>query len=483
MQLQAPPAIEAVRKIKPYIFYGETTSLCGECLALVPAKILIEGDEVYYEKRCRNHGVQKVLISTDARFFKWQHDFLKPGDRPMALQNRTHYGCPYDCGLCPDHEQHSCLAIIEINEHCNLTCPVCFAGSSPQHTTNLPLGTIERMMDALVANEGVPDLLQISGGEPTLHPDIIAVIDAAQSRPIRHVMINTNGIRIAQDPDFVKALAERKAGLEIYLQFDSLERDALMTLRGADLRRIRQQALEALETHGISTTLVCTMRKGVNDHEVKAIIDHALGWSCVRGVTFQPIQDVGRNEGFSPRRDRLTLSEVRRRIVDEHGVFGEADMIPLPCNPDSMTIGYGLRNGRQVIPVTSLIPHEVLLDAMPNTVAFEKYPELQKRIFELFSLSVGENTITERLSALLCCLPEVPVPQGLDYSSIFRVAVIGFMDRHNFSVGSVKRSCVHFVTPNGQIIPFETYNLFYRNNLIDGIRAKLDRQYAFEAAL
>ena len=129
-----------------------------------------------------------------------------------------------------------------------------------------------------------------------------------------------------------------------------------------------------------------------------------------------------------------------------------------------------------------MIPHDVLLDAMPNTVAFEKYPELQKRIFELFSLSVGEGTITERMSALLCCLPEVPVPQGLDYASIFRVAVIGFMDRHNFSVASVKRSCIHFVTPNGQIIPFETYNLFYRDKSIDGIRAKLDRQFAEEAA-
>lgn len=482
MNFQSPKAIEPVRKVKPYIFYGETTSLCDECLGLVPAKILIEGDEVYYEKRCRTHGVQKVLVSTDARLFKWQKDFLKPGDRPLALQSRTHYGCPYDCGLCPDHEQHSCLAIIEVNEHCNLECPVCFAGSSPTTTASLPLYTIEKMMDALVANEGEPDLLQLSGGEPTIHPDILAIIDAAKSRPIRHLMINTNGVRIANDPEFVAALAERKTSLEIYLQFDSLEREALMTIRGADLRRIRQKALEALERHGISTTLVCTLKKGVNDHEVAAIIDHALGWSCVRGVTFQPIQDTGRNEDFAPRKNRLVLSEVRRRIIDEHGLFGETDMIPLPCNPDAITIGYGLRNGRQVVPVTSMIPHDVLLDAMPNTVAFEKYPELQKRIFELFSLSVGEGTITERMSALLCCLPEVPVPQGLDYASIFRVAVIGFMDRHNFSVASVKRSCIHFVTPNGQIIPFETYNLFYRDKSIDGIRARLDRQFAEEAA-
>lgn len=463
----------AIRKAKPYIFYGETMSLCATCLEPVPAKIIIEDDAVFYLKRCKTHGVEKVLISTDVPFYKWQKDFLKPGDRPNALQSTTEFGCPFDCGLCPDHEQHSCLAIIEVNETCNLECPICFAGSSPSMTTQLPLKTIEEMMDRLVESEGEPDLLQISGGEPTIHPEILAIVDAAQARPIRHLMINTNGLRIAQDPDFVAALAERKTGLEIYLQFDSLERDALMDIRGADLRRIRQQALEALEKHNISTTLVCTLKKGVNDHEVKALIDHALGWSCVRGVNFQPVQDAGRNIGFSPRSNRLTLSEVRRRIIDEHGIFGEADMIPLPCNPDAITIGYGLRNQRQVAPVTAMIPPEMLLDSVPNSVTFEHYPELKRRIFDLFSLSVGEDTITEKMSALLCCLPEVPVPQGLDYSSIFRVAVINFMDKHDFSIGNVKRSCVHFVTPQGQIIPFEPYNIFYRDGSITDIRKRL----------
>src|SRR5262249_30495085 len=151
------------------------------------------------------------------------------------------FGCPFDCGLCPDHEQHSCLALIEINEHCNLTCPVCFADSSPERTSHLPLAAVERMLDALVASEGEPDLVQLSGGEPTLHPDLVAIWAAIRRRPIRHAMINTNGIRLAQDGDFVARLAEQKRGLEIYLQFDSLERTALMNLRGADLRRVRAQ--------------------------------------------------------------------------------------------------------------------------------------------------------------------------------------------------------------------------------------------------
>ena len=463
------------RKSRPYIFYGQTTSLCDVCHRLVPAKIRIEGDDVFYEKRCPEHGVRKAHVSSDARYFRWQRDFLKPGDLPQSFQSRTEFGCPYDCGLCPDHEQHSCLALVEINDVCDLTCPVCFAESSPKRTTNLPLTTIERMFDALVASEGQPDVVQISGGEPTLHPQFFDVLRLARSKPIRHLMINTNGVRLAQDPDFAARLAEFRVGTEVYLQFDSLRRDALMQIRGADLTRIRQQALENLERHNISTTLVCVVKKGANDDECAEIIDHALQWRCVRGVTFQPVQEAGRVEGYESKANRALLTDIRRDIVTKSSIFGENDIIPLPCNPGGIAIGYGLRNGPRVQPVTSIFSHDDLLDAAPNAITFEKYPELQKRLFELFSLSTGPDSMVERLSALLCCLPEVPVPQGLSYENVFRVNIIEFLDAQNFCLANVKRSCIHFVTPEGRIIPFDTYNLFYRNGGIAGIRENLRR--------
>lgn len=458
------------RKAKPYIFHGQTQSLCAHCHRIVPAKILIEGNEVWYEKRCREHGVQTVLVSSDADYWKAELSWLKPGDRPLAVQTKTDHGCPLDCGLCPDHEQHSCLAIIEVNEACNLTCPVCFAGSSQAATKQLDLATIGRMMDALVASEGEPDLLQLSGGEPTIHPDILTIIDMARARPIRHLMINTNGLRIASDPAFVKELASRKKGLEIYLQFDSLDPAALVALRGADLTKVRRKALDALEAAGISTTLVCTVKKGLNDREMAAIIDHALTFSCVRGVTFQPIQDTGRNEDFNPKRDRVLLSDIRRRVVEDSGVFGEADMIPLPCNPTAISIGYGLRSGKTVVPVTAMIPKDQIIAEVPNAVNFERYPFLKERIFDLFSLSTIEPNVGQRMGDLLCCLPQVEVPKGLSYENIFRVVIVNFMDAHDFCVANVKRSCIHFVTPNGQIIPFETYNLFYRDGSVERLR-------------
>jgi len=461
-----------LRRSRPYVFWGQTTSLCETCLALVPAKIEIRDNEVWYAKRCERHGTHSTLISTDAAYWRLCKDYIKPGDRPLSLQSHTEFGCPYDCGLCPDHEQHSCLALIEINEHCNLTCPVCFADSSPARGKHLPLATIERMVDALVASEGEPDLVQLSGGEPTLHPDFFAVLDAVRARPVRHVMVNTNGIRIAQEPDFAARLAEHKRGLEVYLQFDSLKREALMDLRGADLRRVRQEALENLERHNVSTTLVVTVKRGVNDDEIGEIVRHALTWRCVRGVTFQPVQDAGRNLGFDKSR-RIVLSDIRRRIVEDSGVLGADDMVPLPCNPETISIGYGLRNGTSVLPVTSLIPREEFVAIAPNAITFEKYPILREKFVELFSLSSGANNASQRLTEFLCCLPKVAVPAGLGYENVFRVAIVQFMDRFNFCLAGVKRSCIHFVTPAGQIIPFDTYNLFYRDGRIDGIRAAL----------
>src|SRR5204863_6798463 len=132
-------------------------------------------------------------------------------NRP-GFPSRTASGCRDGSALCPDRAQHSCLALVDMSEHCNLTCPVCLADSSPARSKHLPLATVERMLDALVASEGEPDLVQISGGEPTLHPEFFAVLAAARARPIRHVMVNTNGLRIAREPDFVARLAEHKRG-------------------------------------------------------------------------------------------------------------------------------------------------------------------------------------------------------------------------------------------------------------------------------
>jgi uncharacterized radical SAM superfamily Fe-S cluster-containing enzyme len=386
------------------------------------------------------------------------------------------WGCPYDCGLCSDHQQHSCLTLVEITDHCNLECPVCYAASGPSRPQYRTLAEIERMLDAVVRNEGQPDVVQISGGEPTLHADFFEVLDMAKARPIKHLMVNTNGIRIAREPAFAKRLADYMPGFEVYLQFDSLEAGPLKELRGADLRSIRSGAIDNLNRLGVSTTLVVTVKKGANDGELGRIVEYALQQPCVRGVVFQPVQSAGRLVGFDQATDRLTLTEVRRRILQQTSVFRAEDIIPVPCHPDSLAMAYALKTGGCVKPLTGMIDPQILIDGGRNTIIYEADEKLHQQLFKVFSTNHSPQSSMASLRDLLCCLPSVALPEGLGYENLFRVIIMQFIDAHTFDVRSVKKTCVHIAHPDGRIIPFDTYNLFYRGGLEQTVLGPLRRE-------
>jgi uncharacterized radical SAM superfamily Fe-S cluster-containing enzyme len=449
---------------RPYQYFELTNSICTVCLRKVEAKILFQNGNVYLQKRCLSHGTEKVLIATDIEYYQQSRLTLKPGQMPARFNTPIKYGCPYYCGLCPDHEQHSCLTLVEVTDACNLECPICYAESGPNRQTHRSLEQIEFMLDVVVKNEKEPDIVQISGGEPTIHPQFFEILDSAKRRPIKHLMVNTNGVKIAQEEEFAARLSDYMPGFEVYLQFDSLEEGALRDLRGADLRRIRFDALEKLNRYNISTTLVVTVKKGVNDGELGKIIDFALQQRCVRGVTFQPVQAAGRLDGYDSSRDRLTLTEVRRNILEQNSLFDPADIIPVPCHPDCLAMGYALKIGGKAIPLTSMIDPKVLLQGEGSTIVYERDPRLREQVFKLFSTSHSPESASASLKQLLCCLPLVQVPDGIAYDNVFRVLIIQFLDAQNFDVRSVKKSCIHIVHPDGRIIPFDTFNLFYRDS-------------------
>jgi uncharacterized radical SAM superfamily Fe-S cluster-containing enzyme len=454
-------------KTRPYLFYDVAISICSTCYRKVEGKIVFQDDKVFLLKRCPDHGHERVLIADDVDYYrKGREVFIKPPEMPQHYNTPVKWGCPYDCGLCTDHEQHSCLSLIEICDFCNLRCPICYAGSGPERQEYRSLAQIERMLDAVVRNEGHPDVVQISGGEPTMHPEFFRILEMAKARPIKHLMINTNGVKIAESDAFTARLAEYKEDLEIYLQFDSFEREPLIALRGVDLRAVRTKALERLNRHDISTTLVVTLQKGLNDGEVGRVIDFALEQPCVRGVTLQPIQHAGRTDGFDPARDRLTLTEVRRKILEQSQVFRPEDVIPVPCHPDSLAMAYALKLDNKIVPLTGLIDPQVLINGGRNTIVFEQDNAVRDGVFKLFATNHSPASGATTLRDLLCCLPGVLAPEGLGYRNIFRVLIMQFIDQHAYDVRSVKKSCVHIVHPDGErLIPFDTYNLFYRDQL------------------
>ena len=450
-------------KNRPYLYYDHVVSLCDHCLRRIEGKQVIQDDQVWLYKWCPQHGASKVLLATDARFWRLGREtYLKPPEMPARFNTEMRWGCPYDCGLCPEHMQHSCLTILEVTDRCNLSCPVCYASSGPNREETRDLATIEKMLDAIVANEVEPDVVQISGGEPTLHPDFFAILDAAKAHPIKHLMLNTNGLRIAREPGFAERLASYAPSFEVYLQFDSFERDALMTLRGADLRSVRQQALENLNRVGLSTTLVMVVAAGVNDQEIGKVVEFAANQPCVRGVTLQPIQFAGRTEGIRAA-ERLTLTGVRDRLLAQTALFVPDDVVPVPCNPDALAMAYGIKTPAGLQPLTRWLPADTLLAGPRSTIVFESDAQLKDQVFRLFSTNHSPESQASCLSSLLCCLPQVQAPPTLDYGNVFRVLIMAFMDATNFDVRAMKKSCAHIVQPDGRIIPFEAFNLLYRD--------------------
>jgi uncharacterized radical SAM superfamily Fe-S cluster-containing enzyme len=459
---------------RKYTYYDFTLSLCPECLKRIDAKIVVEDNQVYMLKRCPEHGASRVLIADDAVYYKGIRNYNKPSETPYTFNTKTHYGCPYDCGLCPDHEQHSCLTVVEITDRCNLTCPTCYAGSSPTYGRHRTLDEVKKMLDAVVTNEREPDVVQISGGEPTLHPQLFDILDYAKSLPIKHLMLNTNGIEIAKNFHFAEQLASYAPNFEIYLQFDSFRDDVLQSMRGATLSSIRRQALEHLNTLNLSTTLVATIQKNLNDDEIGKIIDFALQQRCVRGVTLQPTQIAGRLENFDTLNDRITLTEVRRKILEQTSIFNADDLIPVPCNPDALVMGYALKLGGQVFPLTRYVNPADLLDNTRNTIVYEQDEQLHSQMIKLFSTGNSIEAATTGLQSLLCCLPQIHAP-SLTYNNLFRIIIMQFMDAYNFDVRSVKKSCVHIVDKDYRIIPFETMNLFYRDQKKEYLKELVDR--------
>ena len=448
---------------RPYTYYDFTLSVCPECLRRVDAKIVFENDNVYMMKNCADHGFSKVLIATDIEYYKNIRNYNKASEVPLKFNTTTTYGCPYDCGLCADHEQHSCLTVVEITDRCNLSCPTCYAMSSPHYGRHRTVEEVEKMLDIIVANEGTPDVVQISGGEPTVHPDFFEILDIAKTKPIKHLMVNTNGIRIAKDLEFTKRLATYQPDFELYLQFDSFKPEVLEHLRGKDLTDVRIKALEHLNEVNLSTTLVVTLQKGLNDDEIGKIIDFALKQKCVRGVTFQPVQVAGRTENFNPATDRITMTDVRQKILDQTNIFQPNDLIPVPCNPDALVMGYVLKLGGQVLPMTRYVDPSVLLNNSRNTIVYEQDQVLHEQMLKIFSTGISVDRVDSNIMELLCCLPQIVAP-GLSYDNLFRIIIMRFIDAYDFDVRAIKKSCVHIVHKDGRIIPFETMNMFYRDD-------------------
>jgi 7,8-dihydro-6-hydroxymethylpterin dimethyltransferase len=450
------------------VLLTETHALCPRCLQVLDAVAVERDGKVWLRRQCPDHGSVETLVLSDAAWWHWSRRFVRPGRAPAHAATAHRYGCPYDCGFCPDHQQHACVTVFEITEACNLTCPACFAGDA--HVRHVSLEQVRGMAGGLLKAEGgQADVVMLSGGEPTLHPQFLEIADELRGLPIRYIIVNSNGVRFAQHPSFASQVAERD--MLVYLQFDGFSPRTYRALRGReDLLDMKLRALENLAEAGARVVLVATVVGGLNDGEVGEIVRFGATHRGVRAVSLQPQFGEGRHVAFDPQ-DRVTLTDVIDAIGRDSGIFERDDFVPIPCcDPMCTAASYAWVSGEEVTPVTRMVPVETYLDYLENTAmpnlseAFRAdVAEMRGVLERLYSKSSPPGSQRQTEAFLCACGPLVDLDRVDDLpGEVFAVTIEGFMDRFNFDVSRVSRCCIQEALPDGRIVPFCAYNTLYR---------------------
>jgi uncharacterized radical SAM superfamily Fe-S cluster-containing enzyme len=450
-----------------------TVSLCPVCLKRIPAAVRTDGKAVYMEKMCREHGTARGVIWNSLEKYLWSFRFTKPGTPVTSYRTHESKGCPYDCGLCPRHKQHTCLAVLEVTDYCNLQCPICCADADSRHR-NMSLPTLEQIgsaVDTLVATEGRRAPLQFSGGEPTIRPDLPEIISLVSRKGFRFLEVDTNGIELARDPDLARQYKD--AGLMgIYLQFDGLTDDIYQRTRGVPLRRIKDAAIANAKRAGLSVTLAVTAAKGVNDNQLWDIVYFALK-NRLSGVNFQPFAMLGRYpEGSSHAKGfdsmvKLTTPDVPRLLGEQsEGRLLADDFVPVPC-PDNrcQMLSYLRLDARGATSINRLVDIEGLLDYYNRFTNVDEMGDaiksIREKIYEMWSASSAYgNSDLPTLSHLKEeeCLPCCTIPLPEHDGRFFAIGVHGMMDAWNSDMHRLERCCVQELTLDGRLIPFCLYN-------------------------
>ena len=455
------------------VFLELTKSICPVCKKVLDAEINARDNKIFLRKRCDEHGPFEALLYGDAQMYMDSQRYNKPGTIPAEFQTEVVDGCPLDCGLCPDHKQHACVGLIEVNTDCNLDCPICFADSGHQPDGfSLTHDQVAVGIKTFVDSEGgEAEMIMFSGGEPSIHPHIIDFIDMALEANIKHVILNTNGIKLAKNLPFCKQLAARDVG--IYLQFDGFEEKTHMEIRGRDLRKLKEEALDNCAEVGLKVMLTAAIEKGLNDHEMGAIVKHGVEHAAVVGAMFQPVTHAGRMLEFDPT-DRMTNTDVIHGMVDQIPEwFTSEDFFPVPCcAPTCRSISYCLTDKdaetgeSNLLPLSRLFNPSDHLDYLSNQV----YPdsELRSSLEKLFSASASPSHATT-VAEIEC------VSCGIDMSEIkakeenetgeskltdklFMLVIQDFQDPYTLNVKTLMKCCVEQITPDGRLIPFCAYN-------------------------
>jgi uncharacterized radical SAM superfamily Fe-S cluster-containing enzyme len=443
-----------------------TESLCPVCLNRIAARRVAAGDQVLLVKTCPDHGQFSAIIWRGRPPMKtWQRP-KTPALLDTVFQKKLR-GCPFDCGLCPDHRQRSCTLLLEVTVRCNLNCPVCFAGSGPGDDGDPTLAEIRdayQTMQRMAAGSNI----QLSGGEPTLRNDLPEIVAAGRAAGFAFIQLNTNGIRLGRDGGYLKALKD--AGLaSVFLQFDGIDDTVYLKLRGAPLLEVKQRAIEACGKHGIGVVLVPTLVPGVNTDQIGNLLRFAVGLSpAVRGIHFQPVSYFGRYPQPPTDAARITLPELMTAIEHQSvGMFRAADFRPPGCenawcsfHADYLTLPDGsvrlLQPPRRLPGCCTPIPAaEGARRAMAHVS--RQWTGPRSSAAEKVQPPAGDSAC----GSILPTGGPLRLDDFLDRarSHTLTVSAMAFQDVWTMDLERLRDCCIHVFDPHYGLVPFCAYNV------------------------
>jgi uncharacterized radical SAM superfamily Fe-S cluster-containing enzyme len=431
--------------VDPPRLLKETTSRCPVCRKPAPAAVIAAGGKVYLRRTCPGHGEHTALIASDERFYHLSRG-RGCGTAACSCEETPHPAAEGN----PFEVLSTCIALIEIVRSCNLACPTCFSDSPlAKEVDCIPLDEFRRRVEGVIERKGAIEILQLSGGEPTIHPQFFALLDWAQGHGgIGYVLINTNGVRFGADPAFAAEFDRRyrRGKVQLYLQYDGPQAAGQRELRGADLRASRRRAIEiagGMQGGGLPVTLAMTVTRENLGH-LWETIEFGLGCANVRGVTFQPIFHSGRvPEGGSTgrrREERLNTADIIRGAVEQSaGRLRVEDFTPLPCgDPNCATIGYLLRLSDGIHSASEFIDFRLLGGFLRD--------RLDYNLADLARCGCDSEPLGELLKQF-----------ELDESHTFRLFIKPFMDAWTWDEDRIDRCCTHVIRPDGELDSFCRY--------------------------
>ena len=464
-----------VREDRPYTFFKMTMSTCPECLKVIPAQVVFQDGKVYFLKHCPEHGHSRALVSEDAEYYRNAFSFARAGSMPLHFSTAIKEGCPTDCGLCPAHQQHTCLPIVEITDHCNLQCPICIVDN--QYSNHMTHADFQGIVDLLLKTEGTLETITLSGGEPTSHPQFFDLVDIATRPEIGRVSVVTNGIILARSREFAEKIKEKN--VYVILQLDGFNDEIQRTIRGVPLMDVKYKALEHLAEFDIPTQIAYVPARGVNEHQLGDAVRMLMERDHVLSLLIQPVARTGHGGGMFPvdPMDRLTIPGVIKAIDEQtNGLVAREDFIPLPCShPLCVSLTYLLKmNDGSYLPFPRFVDMKKHLHLFQTTATLEPSraveDSLQQAVADLWS-AAGEIPDCDKIikalrRALLDMFPAKTLPRqeliALAERQAKTIFIHHYMDRHDFDLERLRKCCHHYPQVDGRIMPACGFNMFHR---------------------